>query len=64
MNPAVEDEQLKDARRFQRLDLMIATNLIENLIQCERIATSFVIILISFNRSLAWNAAPRTREGS
>eukprot|EP00959_Pyramimonas_sp_CCMP1952_P206574 4319920-Pyramimonas_sp.AAC.1 len=29
MNPAVEDEQLKDAGRFQRLDLMIATNLIE-----------------------------------
>eukprot|EP00959_Pyramimonas_sp_CCMP1952_P332816 6969311-Pyramimonas_sp.AAC.1 len=29
MNPAVEDEHLKDAGRFQRLDLMIATNLIE-----------------------------------
>eukprot|EP00959_Pyramimonas_sp_CCMP1952_P285704 5973758-Pyramimonas_sp.AAC.1 len=29
MNPAVEDEQLKDAGRFQRLDLMIATNLID-----------------------------------
>eukprot|EP00959_Pyramimonas_sp_CCMP1952_P289735 6059653-Pyramimonas_sp.AAC.1 len=29
MYPAVEDEQLKDAGRFQRLDLMIATNLIE-----------------------------------
>eukprot|EP00959_Pyramimonas_sp_CCMP1952_P297876 6231245-Pyramimonas_sp.AAC.1 len=29
MDPAVEDEQLKDAGRFQRHDLMIATNLIE-----------------------------------
>eukprot|EP00959_Pyramimonas_sp_CCMP1952_P303106 6342242-Pyramimonas_sp.AAC.1 len=29
MDPDVEDEQLKDAGRFQRLDLMIATNLIE-----------------------------------
>eukprot|EP00959_Pyramimonas_sp_CCMP1952_P393478 8244645-Pyramimonas_sp.AAC.1 len=29
MDPAVEDEQLKDAGRFQRLDLMIATNLID-----------------------------------
>eukprot|EP00959_Pyramimonas_sp_CCMP1952_P226391 4733488-Pyramimonas_sp.AAC.1 len=29
MDPAVEDEQPKDAGRFQRLDLMLATNLIE-----------------------------------
>eukprot|EP00959_Pyramimonas_sp_CCMP1952_P442893 9271697-Pyramimonas_sp.AAC.1 len=29
MDPAAEDEQLKDAGRFQRLDLMIATNIIE-----------------------------------
>eukprot|EP00959_Pyramimonas_sp_CCMP1952_P188059 3932334-Pyramimonas_sp.AAC.1 len=29
MGPAVDDEQLKDAGRFQRLDLMIATHLIE-----------------------------------
>eukprot|EP00959_Pyramimonas_sp_CCMP1952_P310028 6488042-Pyramimonas_sp.AAC.1 len=29
MGPAVEDEQLKEAGQFQRLDLMIATNLIE-----------------------------------
>eukprot|EP00959_Pyramimonas_sp_CCMP1952_P350031 7333745-Pyramimonas_sp.AAC.1 len=29
MNPAVDDEQLKEAGRFQRLDLMVATNLIE-----------------------------------
>eukprot|EP00959_Pyramimonas_sp_CCMP1952_P393005 8234948-Pyramimonas_sp.AAC.1 len=29
MNPAVDDEQLKVAGRFQRLDLMVATNLIE-----------------------------------
>eukprot|EP00959_Pyramimonas_sp_CCMP1952_P095322 1993386-Pyramimonas_sp.AAC.1 len=29
MDPAVEDKQLKDAGRFQRLDLMFATNLIE-----------------------------------
>eukprot|EP00959_Pyramimonas_sp_CCMP1952_P299847 6271716-Pyramimonas_sp.AAC.1 len=29
MGPAVEDEQLKDAGRFQRLDFMIATNIIE-----------------------------------
>eukprot|EP00959_Pyramimonas_sp_CCMP1952_P281530 5884623-Pyramimonas_sp.AAC.1 len=29
MNPAVDDEQLKEAGRFQRLDLMVATKLIE-----------------------------------
>eukprot|EP00959_Pyramimonas_sp_CCMP1952_P435428 9117611-Pyramimonas_sp.AAC.1 len=29
MNPAVDDQQLRNAGRFQRLDLMIATNLLE-----------------------------------
>eukprot|EP00959_Pyramimonas_sp_CCMP1952_P182165 3808866-Pyramimonas_sp.AAC.1 len=29
MNPAVGDQQLRNASRFQRLDLVIATNLME-----------------------------------
>eukprot|EP00959_Pyramimonas_sp_CCMP1952_P423639 8874083-Pyramimonas_sp.AAC.1 len=33
MGPAVDDEQLRDAGRFQRLDLMVATNLIEKIKQ-------------------------------
>eukprot|EP00959_Pyramimonas_sp_CCMP1952_P016238 343533-Pyramimonas_sp.AAC.1 len=36
MNPAVDDEQLKEAGRFQRLDLMVATNLIEKFNQIRR----------------------------
>eukprot|EP00959_Pyramimonas_sp_CCMP1952_P369898 7747059-Pyramimonas_sp.AAC.1 len=36
MDPDVEDEQLKDAGRFQRLDLMIATNLIEQVNQMRK----------------------------
>eukprot|EP00959_Pyramimonas_sp_CCMP1952_P073210 1530478-Pyramimonas_sp.AAC.1 len=36
MNPAVDDEQLKDAGRFQRPDLMVATNLIEKLNKMRR----------------------------
>eukprot|EP00959_Pyramimonas_sp_CCMP1952_P049968 1044492-Pyramimonas_sp.AAC.1 len=36
MDPAVEDEQLKDAGRFQRLDLMIATSLSEKFIKMRK----------------------------
>eukprot|EP00959_Pyramimonas_sp_CCMP1952_P205285 4293014-Pyramimonas_sp.AAC.1 len=36
MNPAVDDEQLKDAGRFQRLDLMVATNLMEKINKMRR----------------------------
>eukprot|EP00959_Pyramimonas_sp_CCMP1952_P245850 5138317-Pyramimonas_sp.AAC.1 len=36
MNPAVDDEQLKEAGRFQRLDLMAATNLIEKFSKMRR----------------------------
>eukprot|EP00959_Pyramimonas_sp_CCMP1952_P472193 9499643-Pyramimonas_sp.AAC.1 len=64
MDPDVEDEQLKDAGRFQRLDLMPATNLIEISTRCERVDISLLIIFISFNRLLAWNLAPRPREDS
>eukprot|EP00959_Pyramimonas_sp_CCMP1952_P048316 1008619-Pyramimonas_sp.AAC.1 len=36
MNPAVDDQQLRNAGRFQRLDLMIATNMMEKFSQMRR----------------------------
>eukprot|EP00959_Pyramimonas_sp_CCMP1952_P091425 1914177-Pyramimonas_sp.AAC.1 len=36
MGPAVDDEQLKNPGRFQRLDIMVATNLIEKFTKMRR----------------------------
>eukprot|EP00959_Pyramimonas_sp_CCMP1952_P025285 530540-Pyramimonas_sp.AAC.1 len=55
MNPAVDEEQFKEAGRFQRLDLMVATHLIEQFTRkCAGIVTCPVITYTSFSRSLEW----------